>query len=138
MKHLEFKRVEESILDTMFFKEEWMSGDADAYEYIETPAHVSFSVWNKYPDPKMFEKEIEQYKILSRLTDINHADYAEGPYGRGPKVDIKAKYGKKMAHIYDEIPADSTCCDYNAYLSGVTLVAIDEAGARWEAKIDLK
>ena len=49
MRKIEFKKKKESILNTMFLKLEYMSGDADAWEYQEHQLDgISFSNYTEH------------------------------------------------------------------------------------------
>jgi hypothetical protein len=126
--NIEFKKESESILNKLFIRLEYMSGDADAYEYDERPLNIPF---DKYKDhlPEI-EKIVSNYKLISRFTDCNDKLYTE----LKDYDFIKKKYSKEIAELYNAVPGDSTC-DHQllAHLSEIQLIGYNDKGVKFVA-----
>lgn len=116
---IKFEKEKDSILNTLFLKLTYMSGDADAYEYVEVEIEgVNYLNYKENIDK--IKAEIKKYKIIAKLTDSQDTwDYEK----------IEKKYGEEIANLYQEGPGDSTCDhQYRAVLSEIELHAYNEKG----------
>jgi hypothetical protein len=125
---IKFKKEGESIINKLFIRLEYMSGDADAYEYDELPLNIPFDKYEKHlPE---IEKIVSDYKLISRFTDCNDKLYMES---EGYDY-IKEKYSKEIADLYDAVPGDSTCDgQVLAHLSEIQLVGYNDKGVKFVA-----
>lgn len=137
MSKIKFEKVkEDKVLDSIWFNIEYMSGDADAYDYEKQKLKFKFSEWKEHEDE--IQEMIKEYKQVSHLTDINHKDFYERRFFTPRKEEmsyeeIEEKYGERVAQIFDNTPGDSTNDhDGKAYLESVTLQAYDDKGFKYE------
>lgn len=142
MKKIEFKKIKDSITNTIFIKLEYMSGDADAYEYEEYPlgTEITFSNYTEYLDE--IEKIVEQYQLISRFTDCNDKLHL-GDKRWGLKIGedkaydyIKDNYSNELADLYESVPGDSTCDGQRkAHLSSIKLGGYNDKGEYFESYV---
>lgn len=136
---IKFEKQKESVLNTLFLKLEYMSGDADAYEYEEVSI-PGVNYTNYLDNLDIIKKEVDNYKIISKFTDCNdQLCLSHGTrWGLGQKYNIsydktydyiKEKYSEDLADMYDNVPSDSTCQGrIKAFLSNILLYAYNEKG----------
>lgn len=127
---INFKKEKKSVLNTLFIKLEYMSGDADAYEYEEVfIKNVNYTNYKK--NLNKIKTEVDKYKLIGRLTDCNdklNEEFDEYEL-------IKKEFGEEIASIWDNVPSDSTCCDRKSHLNNITLCAYNEKGEYLESYI---
>lgn len=124
---INFKKEKNSVLNILFIKLEYMSGDADAYEYQEVSIEgVDYTNYKENLDK--IKTEVDKYKLIGRLTDTNDLARKYRDYDK-----IKEDFGEEIADIWDTTPNDTTCCDYVAHLSDITLCAYNEKGEYLES-----
>jgi len=130
MNKIDFKKLKDSILDTIFLKLEYMSGDADAFEYehVSLGKHIKFSNYTEHL--KEIEKVVEKYKLISRFTG-DKKDNVTNTYEY-----IKNNYSEELADLYDNVPEDSTSDgQVNARLSEIILCGYNEVGEYFESYV---
>jgi len=142
MRKIEFKKKKESILNTMFLKLEYMSGDADAWEYQEHQLDgISFSNYTEHLEE--IEKIVSQYELISKFTDCNDKLHL-GDKRWGLKIEgfkeeyeyIKENYSEELADIYESVPGDTTCDGQrNANLRSIILCGYDNNGDYYESYV---
>jgi hypothetical protein len=122
---IKFKKEEESLLNTFFLYLTYMSGDADAYEYDKV--YIPGVDYTNYLDNLDKIKEVvDQYKLIGRFTDCN--DKLCLTDNEDAYKYIQDNYSQELADIYDNVPTDTTCCDYLAHLSNIEIHAYNEKG----------
>lgn len=127
---IKFKKAEDSVLNTLFLKLTYMSGDADAYEYAEVEIEdVNYTNYQENLDK--IKAEVDKYKLIGRFTDCNDSLYMEDRRkGISDRYEfIKKEYGQEIADLYDQSPGDSTSDhQYKAHLHDIELHAYNEKG----------
>lgn len=129
---IKFKKRKESLLDTVFLKLEYMSGDADAYEYEEVSfgEHIKFSNYEEHLEE--IQKIVEQYKLISKFTDCNDKLSLEDE--RDAYEYIKENYSEELADLYENVPGDSTCdSQRTAHLRRIILCGYNDIGEYFES-----
>ena len=127
---INFQKRKESVLNTLFLKLEYMSGDADAFEYEEIS--IKGINYTNYKDNlDIIKTEIDKYKLIGQLTDCN--DELNEEFN---EYDLIGKeFGKEIADIWDNVPSDVTYYDRKAHLYEITLCAYNEKGEYLESYI---
>lgn len=93
-----FNRKKRSVLNTIFIELEYMSGDADAYEYVQWPFEEYITYLNYRDHLPEIEETLNKFKILAQLTDDDSMRYET----------VLKLYGEEIAYMYDNVPGDST------------------------------
>ena len=138
MRKIKFELKDKSRANTLWLKLEYMSGDADAYEYEEINLGIPYSEWKNNLDK--IEKEIKDYELIGKFTDINDGLCISHPrYNRKDDIGdpyewVKENYSEELANMYDNVPGDSTVDhQWKAHLSDITLIGYDEQGNKYES-----
>lgn len=127
-----FIKEEDSRADQLYIRLEYMSGDADAYDYEEYPlGDIKFSNYKDHLDK--IDELVKEYKLIQKLTDINDSLNVSNPrYNKVESIKdeyeyVKEKYSKHIADLYDNVPVDSTQDgQFKAHLSAITLIGYDD------------
>ena len=106
-----------------------MSGDADAFEYVESNLGIPYSDWQGQKEK--LNKIIENYQLISHFTDINHnlclthewRNNLKKKLGAADAYEyIKENYSLELADMFANVPNDSTCEGYRSHLTEVKLI----------------
>lgn len=130
---INFKKEEESIINTLFLHLTYMSGDADSYEY-EKVYIEGVDYTNYLENLDKIEAEVDKYKLIGRLTDCNDSLSIDHP--RNGKIEnkyefIKTNYGEEIADLFDDSPGDSTVDgQWKAHLDDIEIHAYNELGEK--------
>jgi hypothetical protein len=126
MNNINFKKAKNSILNKLFLKIEYMSGDADAYEYEEVEIEdVDFTNYEDNLDK--IEKIVNDYKIVGKLTDVNDKLYVGDE--KNEYDYVLKNYSEEIAILYDNVPGDSTVDrQFKAHLSDIKIHAYNDKG----------
>ena len=125
MSKIKFHKEKDSLLDTIHIVIEYEGGDGDTNHPEEFPYKFKYSEWQDNIDE--INKDIENYKLLKSILDINHKNYLTD-YKK-----VKNKHGDLIAGLFDNAPNDPQN-DYNdkCYISRVILRGYDEKGIMYE------
>lgn len=128
---INFRKQRNSILNTIFLKLEYMSGDADAFQYEEVSfgEHITFLNYKEHL--KEIEDMVKQYQLIAKLTDGTISLVGV----KNTFQYIKENYSEEIAHLYGDVPRDSTCVEFTACLSEITLGAYNDKGEYFESYI---
>lgn len=131
--NIKFRKEKNSILNKLFLKIEYMSGDADAYDY-ENVEIEGVNYTNYQENLGIIKEVVDKYKLIGNLTDINHKLCVSHPkYNAKPIKNvfdyIVETYSEEVAIMYDNVPGDSTCDgQFKAHLSDIELHAYNDKG----------
>lgn len=129
-----FELDESSRANTVWLVLNFAGGDADTEHPEEvilegiTPDNIQFN-------EDKIDMQINQYKQLTNILDVNHKDHINDRSRNGHKV-VKEKYGEEMADLYDLVPNDpQSDYQYKCYLSSIELIKYDDKSNKYKAYV---
>lgn len=127
MKEIKFELKEKSRADKIFLRVTYAGGDADTEHPQDILLKFPYSEWKQ--NLEAIQKEVETYKILKDLLNINSSKYIKNDYDQ-----VLELYGKEVADLYDNVPGDPQTDFYcKCYLDGVSLIGYTDKGNVYEA-----
>lgn len=121
-----FSLSQRSRVKEVFFRVEYMSGDADHFETHDHDIDIDGLEWDTID---VFRPQIkEELRKLRQMRDILE-EYDESGY-----EEIVEKYGQEVADDYDHSPGDVTCYwGRKAQMDNISLCYYDDKGNLWSS-----
>jgi hypothetical protein len=129
----EFRKIKSSVLNTIFLKIGYISGDADSFEYEEHRLDSKITFANHKEHVELINDEIDKFKVLSTFTDINNTIVPKNISDK--RQYIEEHYSKELSEMFDNIPQDVMNIDELAHLSSIYLCGYNDIGEYFEKQM---
>lgn len=123
MKPIKFDLKEKARKNVVYIAVKFEGGDADTEHWQEyLLKDITFDTVNS--NLNIIETEVEKYKVLKDLLDIDYPDFDK----------MEEEHGKEICRMYNESPNDPQGdYQFKCYLDTVIIRAYDKDGNRFEA-----
>ena len=123
-----FSEISKAKLDKLYIKINFAGGDADTEHPEEYDLGIKFSEYNDHLEK--IQKEIDLYKTLEKILNINSAQHLED------YREVDSKYGEEMAMLFDNTPNDpQSDYQFKCYISNILLIGYDKNGNKHQAYV---
>ena len=128
MNIIQFKKIEDSRNNNVFFVIEYEGGDAD-YSQIEEIELYNVTFDNYSDHLYIIQEYITRYTLLQQILNRNCSQYCTDYY------DIQQLYSQDIADAFENVPFDHTTVSEKCSIYSLYLIAYDSSGNKYKASL---